>query len=506
VAETASAGGPPASATRREWIGLAVIALPCVLYSMDLTVLNLAVPTLVRDLSPSSAELLWIIDVYGFMVAGFLITMGTLGDRIGRRRLLLIGAAAFGLASILAAFATTAPMLIATRALLGVAGATLAPSTLSLIRNMFADERERTKAIGIWISSYSVGGAIGPLVGGVMLEHYWWGSVFLLAVPVMVLLLAVGPFLLPEFRDPAAGRLDLASVVFSLGAVLLTMYGIKRIAESGISWLYFGCVAAGAAIGMLFLRRQRSLADPFLDLRLFQVPAFRAALVVYALGAFTMFGIYIFVTQYLQLVLGMSPLHAGVWTIPWSLAFVVGSMLTPRLVARVQLARAMTIGLLVAAGFFTVLTQVRGELALAAIVVGTVGSALGLAPLFTLGNDLVVSTAPAERAGSASALSETSAELSGALGIGLFGSIGTVLYGRALAVLPVELSPELAHSARSTLGGAVAVAETLDREAGAALLAAARAGFLDGMQVTALIAAVLMLAAVALVARTLRSG
>ncbi|HEY5451177.1 MAG TPA: MFS transporter, partial [Polyangia bacterium] len=189
---TADQQQSPAKAGRREWLGLAVLALPCLLYSMDLTVLHLAVPKLTTDLQPSSSQLLWIIDIYGFLVAGSLITMGTLGDRIGRRRLLLVGAAAFGAASIAAAFSTTATMLIATRALLGLAGATIAPSTLSLIRILFEDPRQRTTAIGIWITSYSVGGAIGPLVGGVLLETFWWGSVFLVGVPVMVLLLIVG--------------------------------------------------------------------------------------------------------------------------------------------------------------------------------------------------------------------------------------------------------------------------------------------------------------------------
>ena len=205
-------------AGRREWIGLAVLALPCMVYAMDLTVLNLAVPHLSADLRPSSAQLLWIVDVYGFMVAGLLVTMGTLGDRIGRRRLLLTGAAAFGIASVLAAYATSAEQLIAARALLGVAGATLAPSTLSLIRSMFADPRQRTVAVGVWISSFSAGGAVGPLLGGVLLEWFWWGSVFLLAVPVMALLL-LGPVLLPEYRDPEAGRLDLVSAVSAAAAI-----------------------------------------------------------------------------------------------------------------------------------------------------------------------------------------------------------------------------------------------------------------------------------------------
>src|SRR5215208_4532086 len=247
-------------ASRREWVGLAVIALPCLLYSMDLTVLYLAVPKLSADLAPSSAQLLWIVDVYGFFVAGSLITMGTLGDRIGRRRLLLIGAAAFGVASVLAALATSAEQLIAARALLGVAGATLAPSTLALIRNMFLDGRQRSVAIGVWAASFSAGAAIGPLVGGVLLEFFWWGSVFLAGVPVMLLLLVVGPLLLPEYRDPDAGRLDPISAGMSLAAVLTMIYGLKRIAEDGPGRLAALFIVAGLAVGLLFLRRQRTLA------------------------------------------------------------------------------------------------------------------------------------------------------------------------------------------------------------------------------------------------------
>src|SRR6266568_8868544 len=252
-------------ATRREWVGLAVIALPCVLYAMDLTVLNLAVPHLSADLKPTSAQLLWILDIYGFLVAGSLITMGTLGDRIGRRRLLLSGAAAFGVASLLAALSTSAGMLIAARALLGVAGATVAPSTLSLIRNMFLDPRQRTVAISVWITSFSVGGAIGPLAGGLLLQWFWWGSVFLLAGPVMALLLVLGPLLLPEFRDPRAGRLDLPSAALSVAAVLAVIYGLKQLAQDGLGWPPVLAILAGLVVGAVFVRRQHRLADPLLD-------------------------------------------------------------------------------------------------------------------------------------------------------------------------------------------------------------------------------------------------
>src|ERR687897_2126005 len=241
--ENGSAAAPRAG--RREWIGLGVLALACVLYAMDLTVLHLAVPRLSADLEPSSSQLLWIIDIYGFMVAGALVTMGTLGDRIGRRRLLLIGAAAFGVVSILAAFSTSPEMLIVSRALLGIAGATLAPSTLSLIFHMFADPKERSIAIGFWIGAFSAGAAIGPVLGGAMLELFWWGSVFLLALPVMAALLILGPRVLPEYRDPDAGRLDLVSAGLSVLAVLGVIYGLKEIAQDGLGGASAAAVVAG---------------------------------------------------------------------------------------------------------------------------------------------------------------------------------------------------------------------------------------------------------------------
>jgi DHA2 family multidrug resistance protein-like MFS transporter len=505
TAATATATAIPPRAGRREWIGLGVIALPCLLYAMDLTVLNLAVPSLSAALRPSSAQLLWIVDIYGFLVAGSLMTMGTLGDRIGRRRLLLIGAAAFGIGSVLAAFSRSAEMLIATRALLGVAGATLAPSTLSLIRNMFLDPRQRTTAIGVWISSYSVGGAIGPLVGGALLERFWWGSAFLIGVPVMVLLLVLGPVLLPEFKDPEAGRIDVISAALSLACVLSVIYGVKQLAQDGVGWTPGLAIVAGLALGAVFIRRQRTLADPLIDVRLFQVPAFSVSLASYTLATFVAFGIFVFVSQYLQLVLGLSPLRAGLWTAPFALGFIVGSMLTPRFTRHIRPAYVMAGGLVLAAVAFAMITQVRSGSGLPILVVAFTAYSLGLAPTFTLATDLIVGTAPAERAGAASALSETGSELGGALGIAIIGSLGTAMYRSQLAgsVLP-SVPRDAVEAARSTLGTAVAVAEQLPQQTRAPLLDASRLAFTNALHLSGIICAAVVAVTAILVAVLLR--
>jgi MFS transporter, DHA2 family, multidrug resistance protein len=497
----------PRAAGRREWIGLAVLALACVLYAMDLTVLHLAVPSLSADLHPSSAQLLWITDIYGFMVAGFLVTMGTLGDRIGRRRLLLMGATAFGVVSVLAALSTSAEQLIAARALLGIAGATLAPSTLSLIFSMFHDPQQRQVAIGIWITSFSAGGAIGPVLGGVLLEHYWWGSVFLLALPVMALLLVLGPRVLPEYRDPGAGRLDLVSAVMSLVAVLTVVFGLKLSAQDGLGWLPAAAVLVGLVVGLLFVRRQLRLADPMIDLRLFRNTAFNASLATNLVGIFIVVGYFLFVAQYLQLVLGLSPLQAGLWSLPSAAGFIVGSNLAPRILRRVRPAYVIGAGLALAAIGLGVLTQVGGSsnADLAILTGASLVVSLGLAPVFTATTNLVVSSAPPERAGAASGISETGAELGGALGIAILGSIGVAVYRGELAdALPAGVPSQAAAVARDTLGGAVGVAAQLPEGLGVALLAAAREAFTQGLQLTAALSAAVAVAIAVLATVLLR--
>jgi len=504
AAEATGSGLPAApKAGSKEWIGLAVLALPCLLYSMDLTVLNLAVPSISADLKPSGPGLLWIVDIYGFVLAGALIPMGALGDRIGRRRLLLYGAAFFGLASILAAFSDTVATLIASRALLGLAAATLAPSTLSLIRNMFLDPQERTFAVGVWISSFSLGGAMGPVIGGILLEYFWWGSVFLINVPVMVLLLGIGPFLLPEFRDSSAQRTDIASAGLLLVAVLSAIYGMKQLAEQGGGLVPSFFIVIGLAVAVVFVRRQKRLANPFLDLDLFRLPAFNAAIGVNLLTCFTAFGSFLLIAQYLQLVIGLSPLEAGLWSAPSGLFFVLGSLLTPRFLRYLSPPAVMVCGILLAAAAFAVLAVSEG---LAAVVVGFTLFSLGLAPVFTLTTDAIISAAPPERAGAASGISETSAEFGGALGIAVLGSLATAVYRGGMALEHWPLSQAAAATSRDTIAGALEVAPSLTPTEGAALSHLARETFTHAVHVAAIACVLALLLAAVVAGRLLRGA
>jgi DHA2 family multidrug resistance protein-like MFS transporter len=481
--------GPPAS--RRTWIGLAVLALPCLLYSMDLTVLNLAVPHIVADLAPSSAQQLWIVDIYGFVIAGALIPMGNLGDRIGRRRLLLIGAAAFGAASIVAACATSAAMLIASRAALGLAGATLAPSTLAMIRTMFVVPQQRAFAIGVWVASFSAGAAIGPLLGGAMLERFWWGSVFLLAVPVMALLLLVGRSLLPEVREArseAAGPLDFASAAMALVAVLLVIFGFKQIAQHGVAPGALVAIAAGLAVGAAFVRRQRTLRHPLVDLRLLRTPSFVGALSTYALAAFVLFGIYVALAQYLQLVFELSPLQAGLWTVPASLGMIAASLLAPAIAQRARPVVVIVGGLVVA----SIGLGIGALGGFAGVITGSVLLSLGASIVPALATDMIVSSVPEAQAGAASGLAEASAELGGALGIALLGSLGLAIYRGAL---PSDVPASADTFARATV---------LASQPPAPWLAHARDAFIDSFAAMSLAGVAVLLATAALAIALLR--
>ncbi|SBT96038.1 MFS transporter, DHA2 family, multidrug resistance protein [Streptomyces sp. DI166] len=474
------------------WLALSVLVLAVLLVAVDATVLGLATPYISEDLDPSGTQLLWIGDVYSFVIAGLLVSMGSLGDRIGRKKILLVGATAFGAISVLNAYATSPEMMIVARALLGVAGATLMPATLALIRNLFHDPRERSLAVGIWGATASAGTAVGPIVGGFLLEHFWWGSVFLINLPVMAVLVVVGIRLLPESRNPNPGPWDLRSVLLSLVGMVGVVYAVKEIATHGVSWepLAVGLLGALALYG--FVRRQLTLPEPLLDMRLFRNRGFSGAVLADLLTILGLSGLVFFLSQYLQLVQGRGPLEAGLAELPAAVGAVAAGLVAGRAARRYSV-RAVVSGGLAAVGLslaaLTVLGQSTGYAVLgtALLVVG-----IGAGFSFTVTADVILSSVPKEHAGSASAVSETAYELGAALGIAVLGSIVTGVYSNFTG--PAG-TPDSAHE---SLGGAVESAASMPPAAAQTMLDAARESFVNGLTLAAGAgAAVLLLAAVA---------
>ncbi|OIK01965.1 MFS transporter [Streptomyces sp. MUSC 14] len=489
------AAGPRAG--RREWTALGVLMLPLLLVSMDVSVLYFATPAISADLHPSGTQQLWIFDVYGFVLAGLLMTMGSLGDRIGRRRLLLTGAAAFGGASLLAAYATSAAALIAARAILGIGGATLMPSTMALLRTMFTDPAQRAKAIGLWSGVMTGGIALGSVMSGILVEHFWWGSVFLVNLPAMALLLLLGPVLLPESKDPNPGRFDWPSVPLSMAAVLPVVYGLKEIPSEGWHPLYVASITVGLLFAALFVRRQRTAVSPLIPPALLKGHGFAPALVLNLVAALGMMGSAIFTTQYLQSVLGKSPLSAALWSLLPSVFIGVAGPLTAQLVQRgVNRAYVVAGGFAAMAAGYTMLTLL-GTDSLWLVLAGAGVLACGMVAIASQLVDLAMNGAPAERAGTASSLLETGTEFGGALGMAVLGSIGTALYRHEMpSTAPAE--------ARETLGGALATAARLHGRAGESLLATAREAFTSGMRGAALAGAVILAVAAVGAALSLR--
>ncbi|AQU81621.1 MULTISPECIES: MFS transporter [unclassified Halomonas] len=476
----------------KEWAGLAVLALPTMLLGLDVTILYLALPALAVELQPSSTQALWIMDAYGFMIAGFLITMGTLGDRIGRRRLLMIGAFAFAVASVFAAYAPNAELLIVARAALGIAGATLMPSTLALISNMFFDLRQRALAIGIWATMFALGMALGPVVGGLLLEPFWWGAAFLIAVPIVIVLLLAAPVLLPEYRNPHAGRLDLVSVLLLLIAILPSIYGIKEFAKAGVTPLVLVTLALGVVGTLLFVRRQQQLHEPLLDLKLFASKTFTAALIILLVGLIGVAGMMLLVTQYLQLVAGYSPLVAGLWMGPPALMMVLAGILAPLFARRVRPAFVIAIALVLSSIGCGLIAHVHAQsVQVAQVVIGFSLVYLGLGTIAALGTDLVVGAAPREKAGSASAMSEMVQELGVALGVALLGSLATLLYRVQIAnVIPDGVSLEISGALAESLWATMVIAERIPSE----VLEQAQSAFTQGMNMAATVSGVIILA------------
>ncbi|WP_073947748.1 MFS transporter [Streptomyces kebangsaanensis] len=494
---TATTPSAPPRAGRREWTALGVLMLPLLLVSMDVSVLYFAIPAISADLGPSGTQQLWIFDIYAFVLAGLLMTMGSLGDRVGRRRLLLTGAAAFGAASLVAAYANSAGTLIAARAVLGIGGATLMPSTMALVRTMFTDPAQRAKAIGIWSGVMTGGIALGSVLSGVLVQFFWWGSVFLVNLPAMALLLVIGPFLLPESRNPAPGRFDLLSVPLSMAAVLPLIYGLKEIPSEGVRPPYVVSVAVGLLFTALFVHRQRTAAAPMISPTLFRGRGFAPAVVLNLVSSFALMGSAFFSTQYLQSVLGKSAMEAALWSL---LPSVPIGMAAPA--AAVLVRKGVNRAYVVSAGF-AVAAAGYGMLALAGtdslwLVLAACGVlACGVVVVMSQMTDLALGAAPVERAGAASSLLETGAEFGGALGMAVLGSIGTAVYRHGI---PAS-APAAAHE---TLGGALAVAGQLPGRAGDALAAAARTAFTSGMHGAALAGTAVLLLAAAGAAATLR--
>ncbi|WP_328312633.1 MFS transporter [Streptomyces sp. NBC_00442] len=483
-------GGDSRRAGRREWIAFVVLLLPLLLVSMDVSVLYFALPSISRELHPSATQQLWIIDVYAFALAGLLITMGSLGDRIGRRRLLLFGAAAFGIASVTAAYATSAEMLIASRALLGVGGATLMPSTMGLVRNMFHDEKQRGQAIGIWSGAMAGGIALGSVLSGVMLEHLWWGSVFLINVPAMVLLLVLTPVLVPEFKDPAPGKFDVLSVPLSMGAVLPVVYGLKEFAADGFAPSYAASVAVGVVVGAVFVRRQMTRRSALISRELFGPGGrFGAAISLNTIAAFAMMGSAYFTTQYLQSVLGMSTMRAALWSVAPSLAVGAAAPTAYAVARKVNRAYVVAAGFVLAAAGY-VLLALSGTDSLWMVLAGAAVIGSGIVTVMALVSDMGLAAAPVAKAGSAASLLETGQEFGGALGMAVLGSIGTAVY-RA------DMPATAPATARQTLGGAVAGTDH-------GLTTLAREAFVHGMQYASLAGTLVLMAAAVLAAGMLR--
>ncbi|WP_369146626.1 MFS transporter [Streptomyces sp. R44] len=476
-----STAAEPTRAGRREWTALGVLMLPLLLVSMDVSVLYFAIPSIAADLRPGATQQLWILDMYGFVLAGLLVTMGALGDRVGRRKLLLLGAGLFGAASLAAAYAHSPGALIGARALLGVAGACLMPSTLALIRTLFQDPAQRTKAVTLWTTVMASGISLGPVVSGALLEHFWWGSVFLINLPAMALLLVLAPVLVPESRGAVRGpRFDVLSAVLSLAALLPVIYGIKELAKDGWAPLPALGVTAGVLLGIVFVRRQARLAEPLIDLRLVRTPAYGGSLLVNLLAMAATVGFAVFLTQYLQSVLGQSPLEAALWSLVPTGGVMVAAPVAAVLAQRVDRAVVMGGGFLVSAGGFGWLVLVDRATPLWVVLVGSAVYAAGLVSALTLANELALGAAPPERAGSAAAVLEAGSELGGALGMALLGAVGAAVYGAAM--------PSSAPAAaRETLGGALGSAPSV--------VEAARDAFVEAMSGAALGAAVLMLLA-----------
>jgi len=486
----------------KEWTALAVLMLPVLMVSVDNTVLSFALPAISVDLRPTGTQLLWIVDLYAIMLAGLLIAMGSIGDRFGRRRLLLIGSVGFGAASLLAAYSSSPEMLLLARALQGTFGATLMPSTLSLIRNVFHDARDRRLAIASWAAMFSGGAALGPVLGGWLLGHASWGSVFLINVPIIVVLVPLALFLLPESRDPEPGPLDPFAIGLSLLAMLPLVFGIKNVAEHGLSDLTLTAFAVGTIAAWALVHRLRTSASPMIDLTLFGNRVFTGAIVANLLSLMGLTGFLFLGAQLLQLVLGLSAMDAALVLLPGLVATVAAGFVA------VRLANVVSIRLLVTASFAAsatgyAITALTDTPTVVSVAVAFTVMGLGIGMAETLTNDVMLSSVPSSKAGAASAISETAYEIGAVLGTAILGTVLTSTY-RSHLTYPAILQWGEARGSFETLGGTVEYASYYPNEVGTHLLASARDAFDLGVQYTSAAAIVIALLAALVSWRTLK--
>ncbi|WP_166865442.1 MFS transporter [Salinibacterium sp. ZJ70] len=484
---------PAPRATPRTWVGLAVLVLPLILIAVDSMVLVFALPAISTELSPSGAEQLWIMDIYSFMLAGLLITMSSVGDRIGRRKLLLIGAVAFSAASVLGAVSTSPEMLIAARALLGLAGATLMPSTLSLIRNMFLDRDQRRFAVAVWSAGASAGAAAGPIVGGWIIEHFSWHAAFLMNIPVMVLLLVLAPFFIPESRNLGHAGVDLVSSVQSLVTMVAFVYAIKALAEGENLALAAAGFVVSFAAGTLFVRRQLRMPQPMINVRLFRVKAFTGAVIGDLISIFALIGSLFALTQYLQLVLELSPVESALWLLPQMVVSAASGFFAAWVVRKLPTALLVSLGTLAAAGGFFALIGLSTTTDPLMIALALCLIALGVGIATTLTHDIIMSSVPAERSGQAAAISETAYELGTALGTAVLGSVLLVAYRTGLEGSASGLvSGTMLDRATTTLAEALTVSRELGGELGATFAELARVAYTDGLVLIGIVGAILL--------------
>ncbi|KPQ26450.1 MFS transporter [Halomonas sp. HL-93] len=461
----------------RRWLVLFAVMLAFLPVVIDMTILHIAMPSLTPALGATGTEVLWIIDIYPLLMAGLLVPMGTLADRVGTRRVLLTGLVVFGVASLLAAFSTTPSMLIGARVLLAMGGSMIMPCVLGVIRKTFEDERERAMALGLWGTVGAAGAAVGPLIGGVLLEHYWWGSVFLINVPIMLVVAPVAYALLPRLEDTTPGKWALGQALILLVGIIAVVYGIKSGVGAGQPLWRVGLVLSlGLAMLAWFTRIQLRSAMPMLDLSLFRHPAIVAGMVMALVASGALAGVELTLAQELQYVLDKTPLQAGVFMVPIMAAAAVGGPVAGDLSNRFGLRLVASMSMALAAASLAYLAHADlhapGWPVPSALAVLGLTLSIGL----TASSIAIMGAVDASKGGSAGALEATGYELGSGLGITLFGVFMTSVYTRTI-VLPPHLESALGAQATRSISDSIVVAQRLDAARADALITAAKAAF-----------------------------